>query len=45
MFFVAPWEFPGKLEVAMKELNSVLTQSGASITEQSERYLMEHKTL
>ncbi|KAH9550051.1 hypothetical protein CY35_10G052900 [Sphagnum magellanicum] len=39
MFFVAPWEFPGKLEVAMEELNSVLTQSGASITEQSERYI------
>jgi hypothetical protein len=44
MFFVAPWEFPGKLEVAMEKLNSVLTQSGASITEQSERYLMESKT-
>ncbi|CAK9194348.1 unnamed protein product [Sphagnum troendelagicum] len=39
MFFVAPWEFPGKLEVAMEKLNSVLTQSGASITEQSERYI------
>jgi hypothetical protein len=40
--FVAPWEFPCKLEVDSEELNSVLMQS---ITEQSNRtYLMEQKS-
>ncbi|CAM6086089.1 unnamed protein product [Calypogeia fissa] len=38
-FFVAPWEFPGKLPFAVEKLTEVLLSSGAQIEEQGERYL------
>lgn len=38
-FFVAPWEFPGKLETAVSNLKGELLRSGATIKDQGERYV------
>lgn len=38
-FFVAPWEFPGKLETAVRNLKGELLRSGATIKDQGERYV------
>ncbi|KAH7289262.1 hypothetical protein KP509_31G067000 [Ceratopteris richardii] len=38
-FFIAPWEFPGKLTAAFENVKLVLIQEGGDIVEQSDRYM------
>eukprot|EP00250_Pteridium_aquilinum_P012120 c20522_g1_i2 orf=368-1129(-) len=38
-FFIAPWEFPGKLTTAFQQIEGVLKKEGGNIVEQGNRYL------
>ncbi|KAI5055060.1 hypothetical protein GOP47_0030205 [Adiantum capillus-veneris] len=38
-FFIAPWEFPGKLTTAYEQLKRVLIKEGGSVVEQGDRYI------
>lgn len=38
-FFIAPWEFPGKLPTAFQQMQRILVEEGGIITEQGNRYI------
>lgn len=38
-FFIAPWEFPGKLPNALQQMERILAEEGGTIEEQGNRYI------